>query len=163
MVLIVTLYTTVQTVRTSQRILASTKYTSLLLYTGVIQFVLLLIFDILDILFDVLAIGTIETNLSQVVIINEGLSTIIICRLILNLRSVHLQDGSQDSLGTTRSSVRFTNSIIGNLGAPTRRDSLSFNSAELDNILENEETIYSENPLEVAMVDQIEEMEIEMV
>ncbi|KAI0075826.1 hypothetical protein K474DRAFT_1708717 [Panus rudis PR-1116 ss-1] len=81
---------------------------------------------------------------------------------ILNLRSVHLQDSSQESTGSTRSSIRFTTSIVGNIGAPTRRDSLSINSAELDDILENEETIFSDNPLGVALEDQVAEGEIEM-
>ncbi|KAI0081381.1 hypothetical protein K474DRAFT_1337674 [Panus rudis PR-1116 ss-1] len=119
--------------------------------------------NILNILFDILKITTTKnTYTSQIIIINEGLSAIIICRLMLNLRSVHLKDGSQDSTGSNRSSIRFTNLIVGNLGASTRRDSLSFDSAELDDILENEETIYSDNPLEVGLVDQIEEAGIEL-
>ncbi|KAI0081459.1 hypothetical protein K474DRAFT_1671924 [Panus rudis PR-1116 ss-1] len=145
---------TAHTIRASQNLSLETKYTSLLLYTGVIQFVLLLGLNILNILFDILAITTDGSTTSQVILINEG--------LILNLRSVEFQDGSRNSRGSIRSSIRFTNSIVGNLGASTRRDSLSFNSAELDDILENEETVYSDNPLEVGLVDQESEAEIEM-
>ncbi|KAI0081453.1 hypothetical protein K474DRAFT_1656599 [Panus rudis PR-1116 ss-1] len=81
---------------------------------------------------------------------------------MLNLRSVEFQASSQSSTESIGSSIRFTDSIIGNLGASARRDSLSFNSAELDDILENEETVYSDNPLGVGLVDQSEEVEIEM-
>ncbi|KAI0075487.1 hypothetical protein K474DRAFT_1664239 [Panus rudis PR-1116 ss-1] len=148
-VLTVTLCNTLQTVRTSQNLSIRTRYTSLLLYTGKS----LLIFNILNIIFDILGIKAIYTSAfsSHFIVINEGLSAIIICRLMLNLRFVHLQN---DMHTGSISSIKFSNSIIGNLGAPIQRDSLSFNSAELDDILEQEKIIYSEHSL---MVDQTRE------
>ncbi|KAI0081443.1 hypothetical protein K474DRAFT_1656589 [Panus rudis PR-1116 ss-1] len=161
-VLIVTVQKTVHMVRMGQNTSANTKFFSLLLYTGCIQFILLLSLNIVDILFDILAIRISGAPSSQVIIIIEGLSAIIICRLILNLRSVEFQDGTHNGTEATRSSIRFTQSAIGNLGASTRIDSLAFSSAELDDMLENENTVYSDNPLRVGLIDQTEGAEIEM-
>ncbi|KAI0073417.1 hypothetical protein K474DRAFT_1710748 [Panus rudis PR-1116 ss-1] len=161
-VLTVTLYKTAFIVRAGQQLSLHTKYTSLLFYTGVTQFVLLTIFNILNIIFDVLGIVTVGTFSlsSQLIIVNEGVSAIIVCRLMLSLRSVHILDASQVSQmvpgSSYQSSVGFSDSIVGNLGAPVRRDNLSFNSVDLDDILEKEVTVYSDNPLQAALLDYTE-------
>ncbi|KAI0079242.1 hypothetical protein K474DRAFT_1673466 [Panus rudis PR-1116 ss-1] len=112
---------------------------------------LLLILNILNIIFDLTGITTEAIDISQLITVNSG--------LILSLRAVHLE---QDGSGSTQSSINFSASVVGNLGAPVRSDGLSFNSAELDDILEDEETAYSDNPLGAPNLDQPHEVEVEM-
>ena len=72
------------------------------------------------------------------------MQTIILCRLILSLRQVHLADGSSASDGPLRSSfLRFASRVVGNLGAPVDWEGTV--DAELD--AEDEAPRFSDNPL----------------
>ncbi|KAI0081417.1 hypothetical protein K474DRAFT_1671891 [Panus rudis PR-1116 ss-1] len=143
----VTIWKTVDIVRAGHNVSVDTRYSSMLLYTGVIQFILLLALNIVNIMFDILGVTTKSSFSSEVIQINEG--------FMLSLQAVNLQGSSQNTSASSQSSIRFTNSIVGNLGAPIRRDNL-------DNILENEGSVYSDNPHQIGLSDQTEKTEIEI-
>ncbi|KAI0074701.1 hypothetical protein K474DRAFT_1709658 [Panus rudis PR-1116 ss-1] len=160
--LIVTFLKTFGTIRAGQNTAIRTDFLSMLLYNGAIQFILLLTLNLINIIFDILNVTTDDTGTSLVIIVNEVLAPIIICRFILSLRTIHHQDGTEQTHSrSAHSTVRFATIIADDLGAPLGRDGLSFNSAELDEVLEAEGILTSDPRGDAG--SQTEEVEMQLV
>ena len=68
----------------------------------------------------------------------------LVSRFLLDLRSVYLADHGQNSIKPP-SSIRFAESIIGNIGAPLET-SLVFNAGDEEELYEKR-AVYSNDPL----------------
>ncbi|KAI0077099.1 hypothetical protein K474DRAFT_1164029 [Panus rudis PR-1116 ss-1] len=127
---------------------------SMLVYNGIIQFSLLFIFNMLTMIFDVLSITLAVANQSNIIIMTEMLSAIVICRFMLNLRDITFAANPSEF---SHSGIQFANSVIGNIGAPLKEDSLFFSSSD-DSTQEEEETSYNGNPLDQSREVQLQEL-----
>ncbi|KAI0082851.1 hypothetical protein K474DRAFT_1767614 [Panus rudis PR-1116 ss-1] len=159
MILGVTLHKTWGLYRRTQELSIRTEIYSLLVTTGIIQFLMLLALNIVSMVFDVLSITTVTTKVSQALVLAEVLSAIIICRFLLDLRTIY-PDNSSTFTGepmTAQSSVRFANSVVGNIGAPLRTNDLSWSSIAEDTEPSgpgDDRPIYSDEPFEATLLQQ---------
>ena len=81
-----------------------------------------------------------------------SLTSILLSRFILDLRSIYLAKGDTSSSANQVTSVRFASNIEENLGASL---DISWATGEERDIDEEEDTniVYSDNPLAVGLID----------
>ncbi|KAI0760593.1 hypothetical protein C8Q74DRAFT_1372429 [Fomes fomentarius] len=130
-VLLLTWYKTYAIKQHSRRLGVDTPYITLLLRDGTLYFSIILLVQILGIVS--ISVGS---NFPVFIVwpyFDQVFTVIFLTRFMLNLRGVYLSDttthastASTSRFGTPHSAIRFSSSVVGNMGAP-----LSFGSATL--------------------------------
>ncbi|CAL1697966.1 unnamed protein product [Somion occarium] len=155
-VLVFTLLETGHLFKTSLAVQLKTGYTAVLVRNGSLQFIALLILNVISMILDVFAVAADSGPTSEFIYINQAISSILLSRFILDLRFVHLGK-SDESSGNVGSSIHFVSAVAGNMGAALDGSWVSGRSS--DHAAEETETIqYSENPLSVGLFDKDEDL-----
>ncbi|KAI0081428.1 hypothetical protein K474DRAFT_1342907 [Panus rudis PR-1116 ss-1] len=166
-ILYVTVMSSVHAYRSRSTEVPSTKTMlyQLLLRNGVTQFITLFMINVVALFIEIYVLTSGLNTDSNVLCIVDGISAIIICRFLLDLRAIYPatttdQIGRSDSTHT--SGIRFAKSFIGNIGAPTRQTMSWVSSAEEIDRLEAEVPVYSNESLRFIASDYTTDTEVEM-
>ncbi|KAK7680833.1 hypothetical protein QCA50_016143 [Cerrena zonata] len=154
LVLGLTWYKTIDVVKESRRLHIKTGLSTLLIRNGSLQFLILLLLNATNVALNVLNIAAVTSASSFFFYINLSVSSMLVSRFLLDLRSVYLSGQGHDSLNST-STIRFSDSIIGNIGAPLDT-SVAFNAGDEHEIRENR-IRYSNDPF--SMMLELESMQ----
>ncbi|KAJ3476762.1 hypothetical protein NLI96_g10939 [Meripilus lineatus] len=146
LVLGITWFKTASLMTMARRLNTKVTLATLLIRDGTIYFVLLLALNIICAIFDTLPLSTqfVEGGATFVISFQDGLSSILISRFILDLREVYTSKDQESN--NPMSSVRFASQLSGNIGAPLGE---APGSRSDDDAIENiPEPVYvSEDPL----------------
>ncbi|CAL1698436.1 unnamed protein product [Somion occarium] len=135
-----------------------------LLHNGSVQFIVLLLLNSVTVLLDVLNIAVPivgqTPSASCFIFINDALTSIVVSRFILDLRSVYLSaDGDQQTQPSV-STVHFASVIAGNIGASLHGSWATGDprhnvgqEAEQEEAEQEALEVYSDNPLAVGLLD----------
>ncbi|KAK7689103.1 hypothetical protein QCA50_007794 [Cerrena zonata] len=147
-VLLFTLLETRGIFRASNQINIQTSVTSILLKNGSVQFLVLLILNIVSMVLDLLSIAAVAgDNVTTFIYINEALGSILLSRFLLDLRSVFYTGDTHDELpDRVESTVHFATSIVGNMGA-------TLNTWKSGDSSSYEDIQYSVQPFSVGLLE----------
>ncbi|KAK7688652.1 hypothetical protein QCA50_008190 [Cerrena zonata] len=148
-----TLWRTIYIFREDAEVRANNRLTTALLYNGSVQFSLMLLFNILSMILDIVNVasdGATIPHATFFIYIQNTLISIILSRFILSLRCIYHTTNNPAESSSKYSSVHFASAIEGNMGA-TLSDSWAEGREESDQGLE--EIQYSEYPFSTGLSD----------
>jgi len=139
---------------------SSVSLSGLLLRDGTVYFIALLLLNISCLILDT----TPQEFMNPIPFLTDSLTAILLCRLILNLRSFNMDNESiVNTNARPVSSVRFANAVLDNIGAP-----ISFDESDVEGSTDYESSgsgevsaTWSEvvsNPLAIGLEDDIRRM-----